>query len=922
MVLSQLSLRDAFLALKADDLPTIEKPIGKLTALQSRPDPIAIVDGSLEVPLGAAELSLNTGSRLTITAINRKHTGDDDPEEDGEATAVIDYPRFPWSYREGSPEVALVYELNGAVRGRAGTSVPLTPTVDLAVGVEANTEMAVTYVRLHRPGDPFGPAVKEDIGRFRFGLDSDDVLALEPGREFVVTEFEAGIGFEARITWGKVFRGSPGLIRSFSRGAEALRIAAGADLGAWFGVAVNLRSRLQLIASRAESGSVHLEFRKADRRIRGASAGVAVAARIDQVAAVQEAVDDLLARLLEFDVEELAAIRARIAAFREDFGVAQLKDADLRAVARAVASKLGVDAPWLLRALEEGAWLEEAFGELAERTGLQAAVFDRLERALEVLHDRIDLSEEAESVRELAGRLLARIGLAPEDLALIGDLLRNPELREWIVSGVDGLSEAALQRLEETLREQLDRLPLEAIADEPARKLAALLEEEFSASLEDILQSFRMGRLLERMVGDRETVKQLRDGLHAAAAAVDLFGGDDDGLLGTVDKLIAFFGNEVSPFAIDVELEKLAQALKNAVEAQVAFSAKLEFSKITTREALLAFGLDGATSGDPVFKDLYSGLLRGDWQRALALREAYPKRFRQFRFLLGDTIERQRSGEVNFLSLMIQGGRYTTRRSQMRNLEGDGTRLVFSERMRLYGGGRAKGRRWWSSYDLTAAMDRFSDSPRTNQCTLTLELSLSWEALVVGPRTRHRNNRRAMEYMARILGDSGKSDAPPEHFVGLVRKAFSRDHRPGFQLDLDVEHGVLMDLIDRDLKARMLSNLSWCWERARSEYGLFPNFVGGMDQLPQESVDAVDALFEILLLIREDRPTDELRPVLRQWKRAYHAAVRDLHGRDFLFKFCLLHAWAITLPADEPGWSLTGRLRLGDDSAAEEVMLA
>ena len=909
------------LAIKKTGLPTSSEQIGSLSEEDAQPAPLGIVAGDFSGESNGIDFGIEADSHLKITAINAENPGlsedADQGDEDGLDSEKLNFKNYPWSFETGNSKVGLAYMLSGKVGINASGEIPTNIGATISLGLQADTRLAATFIRLHDPEDKFADSVLDDLtNHFHFGFFPSAITKLKPSEEFIAAEFEAGFGTKVGVSWGQLFKADSGLLKALSPENQLLHLEAGVK--AFGQVELKMRSRLQLIAWRKSANVARLEFRKARNDVAGVGAGVVATAKIGNPDDFDDAVDRILAKTLGAGTEQLGQLRKRLAEIREEIGLVSFSDADLQQIATGLIGKLGIDIPALMDAVEEGRWFENAREQLAELGAL--GELEEFLDTLDGIRDQISLDELTEQAQATASELLNRLQLPESDLPLLATLLDRvkPNLSE--------LSSDLLEDLRDQLSTALDKLDLEKILSES--NLAKLFAEETNSTLRELFDRFQLSRILEKLAGGADRLEQLEFALATVGDVLATLEDEDGGLADLAEALGDRF--ELPILQIGKKLEELAERVKKAARMEVTASATVEFTRIQTNEALFAFDLKDFQNEADTFVDMYRDLLSGRLDLAYERFDTNRSGYENVTYFDKRVDTRKQALQIGLANFLKQGSKRLRKRTRVTDI-GQHFKLAFSEARKLVG--QQVHRNWSASFILNAQMGSFKEKPKSSNFEFSLETGLEFEGRTKVPqtlfnldtplKTARKNNRAAIRFMGRVFADCRKNAYDDSDMKTLVELAFAKadtaqgsaDKSPTLAMNLKMNDHALRWLWENggpDLQA----NFAKSWQSSQDE-GVFPK--RSADSPTEDSDGALNHLLDLGKLAKGNHLPKTLGIRMREWNKLFRKAVRDPLGQDFAFKFCFIHALILTLPADLAGWNLTGSLGfLGDPDEMED----
>ncbi|MEM7013152.1 MAG: hypothetical protein AAF585_16895, partial [Verrucomicrobiota bacterium] len=870
----------------------IAKPNSQLGKLSETDIKTIDFDKSFEGESSDVSYGISGKSAVSITALNKHNTGMADETDEDNVDRIgkeVTFPDYPWSYGDGQTDVALVYGIDAGISGRVGLSTPIGGGASASIGIEAGASPSLQFVRLHKPKDKVGAAVESDLANFVLPFDPEAIMGLEaPNREFTVAEFESNFAITAKISWGKMFATSSGLLRAISPNSDALKISGGAE--AFASANVGVASRLQLIASKPNDGTARIEFRKAKRGVRGIGAGLKVSATIDNPEVLGTALDQLLANTLNFEPEQLTELRTKLNSIKQQFGIDQFESTELQHLAQSVLDRVGLSPEKLQAKIVDVLSQTKALAALKELRDIGSGETD-LTTALSKISDRADLSKLTEEVQSTAERILQRMALENADLPLIGGLLQDDSFKTKITTELSGVTDSALQTLSSEISNLIDEktLSLADIEVPGAKTIVQLLNEEEALTIPQIFENFRTQQLRERLAGGPSNLKLLNNAYKKAAGALDILSQENAGLVSVAEQLAQHFG--IAEVQISAKLNDLVRQIKEVAQNTVVLEATLQFNRVRTREALFKF--DFNYSANPtLFQSIYKDLLKGKFQPAVDAYNSNQNLFNNVDFFKSLTDEKTRAFKV---SLLLKKSKVRTQvSSEMENLAGD-QKLAFSESLELTGALGALGDREWSTaLTLSGAMKDFAKTPSANDFEFHLDTELEWSGKMdpESDFTPFENNYNSMLFMGRTLVASEKSQVTQKTLSSAFATALATDKSPLFKLALQLDNQALEWLWQPANQTDLAKLYEAAFEQTLQEPKVFANKTRKLlSKKPDRTGDAVAALKALKAvgtLVRNAGGADALQGSMASWTKAYRQANIDPTKRDFVFKFCFL----------------------------------
>lgn len=903
-----LHLLGTHLEFDETSLPQASKSIGELSREESAPVVIlGIKEGNFSCDIGEATFGTQARSRLEISAINQSNPGTVNGSHGNIAEGEpLVFPESPWTFRK-NPTVGLSYQLCGDVSAGFGANrIPVGSFSSASFGIQADTRISAGYLNLHHSSSQLDEAVKSDLKDYHFSLNPDCIEKLKPGREYLISEFQGNFTFDTEISWGQLFHSNSCLLRALSPANDVLRIRNSA--GAFASFKVGIHSRLQLVTFLKNRHTARIEFRKARRDVQGIDTGIEVRVGIANPAAIDTAIDRLLAEALEFQPEALSRLRNRLTRIRERWNVDRIGDSDLRQLVSMQIDTLGISPSTFLQQLEIGAWFERSITELARARAFFGNEVQNLTRALERFHQTLTPDHLNGELPHLARSILSSLDLVDEDLPLLATLICEPDFRSHLAGRVPNLDDTILDNLQVDLGKLVSRFPMEIVMEKRPRQLLELVGEEYSITLDEIGHRFRAGKLLQRLSGDAGSFRSL-DKLHQTiAATIGTILETEEGIVEVSEKLSRHFG--IEEWQLGEKLEELANMTKQASREQIQLSARMEFCRLQTNEALFAFDFRHIDKHAPTFKEVYRNLLAGDLRFAVKTCRDNEHLFDHTEFFEAESLEKRRSVQLRFFAK--QGKSHEQKQSTICNIDGE-RKLSFSESLSLNGG--IMKRDWRTYFVFNANSEDFLPNPDASAFDFSFETGLYYTGMV-HPKPFFKkiatNNRNAILFMGRILADCPKSKftrkAMGDH---LENELDASSGAPAFRIDLRMSnHALRWFWSSLENQATLARHFDNSWLSTRHDLRVFAN--KSEEFATVDARRALDEFGRFREITDRKSSSDELREHMVRWTGHYRDAVRDTSGRDFVFKFCFLHALVQTLPADLAGWSVTGMLQTQD----------
>lgn len=897
-----------------------------------------LIKGS-HVDDSAARLEFN--SSFEVEAVNRSNPEIVEVPDDDDDERLLQRRRYPWSY-DGS-ETALIYRITGTVKGGIETgNLPVASGGSARLGLQAGSTVGVSHVRLHERETPVGVAVASDLGDgsgFRFALDPRHLTRLDPGREYLMAEFQAGFSFSADFSWGQVFRAKPALVRSFFSGGSMLAAGSNRPIEAAVVAEARVRTsyatRLQLISSMVDDKTARFEFRKASAGTLGISAGVRVTADGISRADARAALSGLLSRAVgnlgldpaSFD-QRLGELAAFVSSARDRYDLTEFYDAanePLKRLSGEWSGKLSLGLTQLLG-------FKERFGDFWEVLDSYQTHLSFPEERFRQLTGKIDakLAELAapalpEPYRTFATTILESPGFSGNTLVTLSAFLAIPDYERKAAELVEGAAERLPELRQEVLR-LVDRLDLEQVLDQDGWDLLRLVEERTGMPVAEIAAAISSRELMAKFIEAGTGLSV--DGILAKLAVFDPEGIElPENLRELGIALESWFGIPVSrlPDKLNTLLDQIAGALPLVAEA----SATFEFSRKKENESLFDFeftGLDDPAAA-AVLTEIHGGLLRGDLDAALdAYRDpAHRSRFRNFEFFAAETVERRASFRLRFLST-LQNQEGTSVRRKTTNIDG-AVDLQFSECASFDNqiGSEIKTRASGSTL-LTASSKGFVAKGEKNakDFSYRLETSLAWAGKVklkdggILPQPERKRNRRMLEFFGQLLDESGKLTLPSGNVASLLNELFEEAEKDDL---VELKFQIVLEPEMVELFWKSAPPLDWGGKDANR--GVFmANYDWARRKLEDiqpagTSDDAIELAnfnqyFNALARLAESARSDGIDRFderLRTWRRRHNRTGSILWKID---KYGYAAALVKTMPAGRPGWILSASLKLGE----------
>lgn len=903
-----LHLLGTHLEFDETSLPQASKAIGELSREESAPVVIlGIKRGDIACDIGEATFGIQARSQLEISAINQSNPGTVNGSNGNIAEGEpLVFPDSPWTFRK-NPTVGLSYQLCGDVSSGFGANrIPVGSFSSASFGIQADTRISAGYLNLHHSSSQLEEAVESDLKDYHFSLNPDCIEKLKPGREYLISEFQANFAFDTELSWGQLFHTNSSLLRALSPANDALHIKGSA--GAFASFKVGIHSRLQLITFLKNRHTARVEFRKARRNIQGIDAGIEVRVGIANPTAIDDAIDRLLAEALEFRPEVLTQLRTRLTRIREQWNADRIGDLDLRHLVNSQIERLGISPSTFLQQLEIGAWFERSTTELAKARGFLENELQNLHGALERFHQSITPDHLDGELPRWARGILLSLDLEDSDLPLLAALICEPDFRSHLVQRIPNLDGTTLDQLQINLGNQLSRFSIERVTEKRPRQLLELVEEEYSITIDEIGHRFRAGKLLQQLSGNANSFQSI-DKLHQTIAlTVDSILENEQWIVEVAEKLTKHFG--IGEWQLGEKLEELSNMTKQASREQIRLSATMEFSWLETNEALFAFDFRQIDKHASTFKDVYRNLLAGDLRFAIQTCRDNEQLFDHTEFFEAESLAKRRSVQLRFFAK--QGKSHEQKQSSICNINGE-RKVSFSESLSLNGG--VMKRDWRTYFVFNADSKEFLQNPDASTFDFCFETGLYYTGKVHPKpffKKIAKNNRNAILFMGRILADCPKSSFTRKGMgYHLTQEMDASSKAPAFRIDLKMsDHALRWFWSSLENQATLARHFDNSWLSTRHDLRIFAN--KSEEFATVDARRALDEFGRIREVIDRKSSPEDLRKHMMLWSGHYRDAVRDISGRDFVFKFCFLHALVQTLPADLAGWSVTGMLQIQD----------
>lgn len=671
---------------------------------------------------------------------------------------------------------------------------------------------------------------------------------------------------------------------------------------------MGIHSRLQLITYLKNRHTARVEFRKARRNVQGIDAGIEVRVGIANPAAIDTAIDRLLAEALDFQPEALSRLRNHLTRSREQWSVDQIGDPDLRHLVSSQIGTLGISPSTFLHQLGIGAWFERSVAGLARARGFLASEVQNLTRALETFHQNLTPDLLDGKLPGMARNILWSLDLVDEDLPLLTTLICEPDFRSHIAGRVPDLDDDLLDDLQISLGKLVSRFCIGNVTEKRSRRLLELVGEEYSIPVDEIAHRFRAGKLLRRLSGNADSFQSLDLLQQIIASTIGTILETEEGIVEVAEKLSGHFG--IVEWQIGEKLEELANMTKQASREQIQLSARSEYCRLQTNEALFAFDFKHIDQHGSTFKEVYQNLLSGDLRFAVQTCRDNETWFDHTEFFEAESLEKRRSVQFRFFAK--QGKSHEQKQSTISNIEGE-RKLSFSESLSLNGG--VMKRDWRTYFVFNANSEDFLPTPDASTFDFCFETGLYYTGKV-HPKPFFKkianNNRNAILFMGRILADCPKSGFTRKGMgYHLTQEMDATSKAPAFRIDLRMSnHALRWFWSSLENQATLARHFDNSWLSTRHDLRIFAN--KSEEFATVDARRALDEFGRFRDITDRKSSSDELREHMVRWTGHYRDAVRDTSGRDFVFKFCFLHALVQTLPADLAGWSVTGMLQTQD----------
>ena len=917
-------------ALRFEDLALSvggDSSLGEVESNRSRPLATARLQNGLHASSGAEQFVFSASTtKLEVEAVNRQNPGivgveNDDDDEDG--SILTD--GFPWSYKGANS--ALVYRFVGeSDSGLETGAIPLAWGISGAFSFESGSRLEMSHVRVHPDSELVSRAFSADIGNgsgFKFPLDSAHLSSLNPEREYLMTEFQAGFGFAAEFTWGQVFRANRSLVRAvFPKSAptgSVLHAAGGnepfeAEVIPTVRVRTVCSSRLRLIAWRKDSDTVRLEFYNATSATKSASGGVRIRASLLSPTEAKAAASALISRALPKSAipfaelsRRIGELESRIDSWRKALDFSEIADEGKRAIVERICGALNVSLADIGLLDQRRSLVTGAFAKVAGTLGISSDGMPEIGEKIESAIAQISLSNLPVPHAASLAKISRALNVVEASPLVLSEMLGTPNFVEKVTRSGLGVTGENI----DALRTELYRLADSIDVGEIEHRVLSSVVENTGLPISQVLAGIDTDRALKAASSVSE------DALDGALKQV----GDviSNGWKGQVDSGLELIAEKVARrFAIKEReipafFSRITDLLGNALTGEAELSASFEISRKKENESLFSF--DFAAADDETawakLRDIYDGLLRGNLEFALnEHREgSHSSCFENTDFLLAENVNKR--GSFALQLLFFQSKKFAkSRRKILTDIDGKKDH-TYAECVAVEGEYRKK--RFWKTYfDLAAGTDRFlpADSIRAEDFRQKLELSSSWKGSA-----NRKVARNGFNFILDALYQSGKFDFSKTEIARYLDEAAGEEALVELKYHIVIDHAVFTGILQGNVIDQLESSFAQGWRKAKKgPWKIFNSVYGESDDSVSKTV--FRRLRKLSKAYHDNESPDAYGKRMKLFRKGYAEAWGKAHSH--LFKFCFPYALLMCIPAKLPGWHVTASLTKGD----EQIFLA
>lgn len=849
--------------------------------------------------------------------------------------------RKPWD-RQNQP--AVIYRTRARVTGGAswtGSSFLGGGLASFRGGLKAGSEITFSHICIHNRDTTVSAAIQKDLFSdvekgFLFAGAAGNLFKLTPDREYLVTNFESALEFSFNLTWGQVFSGNPGFLKTFHPANGEIDSLTSLDLRAVGSVAVDafVRARMEMIASLTEDSGrtlAAIEFRKASGNQFSLGAAAKISCRVRNPSSVTSALESLvsgtLGGILAVHSNWLDDTVIKIRAARKALGFSDLLTQMDFEIREKVAGILD-------------SWEEQLGAKLPDLIGLK----DRIDRMDEWFSQTAPLFTEADSLTSALLSKIPRISLVPPEaleaalhrerysaiLDLFPDLsagtlaalLSIPEYTETLATSIVGDTASSLAELQSEILSVI-RLQAREVLDDAEEKFLGALSRTSGLDPAQVIATIASRQNLAAALDGK--AGEFLDQILTTIDSLPLDAG-----LGALEDLAQRFSAQlqIPLLRLPERVGQLTDQLILGLERGATLIAEVEFSREKRTSRFLEFHCDYSAreDGRERLSELYRALLRGNLNPVIqaSLPPAEPNFIKTIDFFAAEELTRR--FRLNFSLNKLtqeQEGRSTRRESFKKpRLREDflleEARFLGRQRVDLETGNWSAGYEVIGGLLLSATSRTFVDESDTGTNALRYDLTfaLKWEG---GFLENPFPNSRFIRFMADLIDSTGMVGFNlSEKLTDLLREAIAGE---SVWASFEVRAG--------DQSVRRLWRASPT-ERWRKETGESVSMIRDYDtaivaleefrERFRRSIGAsaansatsaanrnqyFDDLAELAAVARSGT-RDQLDKRLRKWRREVNAT-GSIPGK--IEKYAILASLLKALARDKAGdWSLSGSL--------------
>lgn len=864
-------------------------------------------------------------SNFTIQAANPKTTP-------GSPDAITGLPpAFPFPALDeivDGESSGMLYSLEGKVtQGISTGTLPIGGGASGSIGFESNSSVIASHLRLYGPAPvTVEQAVDSDLvaSRFLFALDPAAVSDLTPEKDYLISEYQAGLNFEAKFTWGEVFHSSPSFLRALASPEKVLTMEkSGGNL---FEAAVvaevvaraSLATRLHLIASRPDAGDLEtalFELRQARNHSLSVSGGVSIRTKIQEVD-LEGALSSLLGTVIDGADLNINKLRTSILDAQASLFNALPDNPGALALSH-LSKEIKIPVDKLLRPLESF--------QSSRREILDAAKFAKLGDAeLEALLGKLQVfAKEAEVPLsdDSIGILQALQVLAPIKGASLPTLHRFLSFTgnsEAVVDTITEISQGSLDQFQaelETLLTEDTWLPKLTTRE---KTLIEFLKETDSINVVDLIGDLGLEEVWDEFLANSgfESLSEAWDTFEELVSSDKLKELLPVDVKDLVTKLEEWFDVEIPD--IPAKLYELTRRLSSVLAKETEFTARGELTRSKESESFLTVEYKALLSDPASFAKFYNSLLYGDLEELKRIHANQPDQFGKFELLSAETARKRNSFKVRFLSGFNDGHRELAARTLTDGSGAQSHIYQLAVGVSKQGTSLEGDRVWRNSLLFNAQTEHFAKAHKitTDDFRYRLELNLEVSAPLIPGNSKKkkktyekRMNRNLVRYLARSLGYSKKPLRGADSLFDALKNNLPQENC-GLKVSLQMEHEAVIGLFEHShyLTTKDTNFVSfqrsWLAATQGADFKVFPQKAIHGKKAKKKGNAAVAALQNLgSVCLLPSRPAALEKSIEKLGK--LHLVACDEKPFHPVYPFALMDVLLAILPRSQAGWKVS-----------------